>query len=143
LKSRKKGEITMAEKTIPATQNTENQVVKREITRNPEAYVTPLTDIYEEENGLHVLCDLPGVQKDGLRIKVENNILTIEGHVNAKNDTAYLLHEFEPANYYRQFELSESVDQEKINAEMKNGVLSIFLPRAEALKPRTIDVKIN
>ena len=44
---------------------------------------------------------------------------------------------------HMKFELSDSVDQEKINAEMKNGVLSIFLPRAEALKPRTIDVKIN
>lgn len=133
----------MAEKTIPATQDNENQVTKREITRNSEAYVTPLTDIYEEENGLYVICDLPGVEKDGLRINVENNILTIAGQINAKDETSYLLHEFEPANYYRQFELSESVDQESINAEMKNGVLSIFLPRAEALKPRTIDVKIN
>ncbi len=133
----------MAEKTIPANQNNETQVVKREVTRNPEAYVTPLTDIYEEENGLHVLCDLPGVEKDGLKIRVENSILTIEGHVNTKDDTSYLLHEFEPANYFRQFELSESVNQESIKAEIKNGVLSIFLPRAEALKPRTIEVKIN
>ena len=138
-----KGEITMAEKTIPANQNNENQVVKREITRHPEAYVTPLTDIYEEENGLYVLCDMPGVHKDGLKIKVENGILTLEGHIDANNETSYLLREFEPANYFRQFELSDSVDQEKINAEMKNGVLSIFLPRAEALKPRTIEVKIN
>ncbi|MBU1108426.1 MAG: Hsp20/alpha crystallin family protein [Candidatus Riflebacteria bacterium] len=133
----------MAEKTVPATQNAENQVVKREITRHPEAYVTPLTDIYEEEDGLYVLCDLPGVMKDGLKIKVEENILTIEGHVNSNDDTNYLLREFEQANYFRQFELSDIVDQEKINAEIKNGVLSIFLPRAEALKPRTIDVRIN
>jgi len=133
----------MAEKTIPAAQNNENQVVKREITRHPEAYVTPLTDIYEEENGLHVMVDLPGVEKEGLRLKVENNILTIEGHVSSVNDKTYLLREFEPSNYFRQFELSDSVNQEKINAELKNGVLSVFLPRAEALKPREIAVKIN
>ncbi len=134
----------MAEKTIPATQNNESQIVKREVTRHPEAFVTPLTDIYEEENGLYVVVDLPGVEKSGLKLAVENDILTIEGHVNADNkDTSYLIREFEPSNYFRQFELSESVDREKINAELKNGVLSIFLPRAEALKPRTIDVKIN
>lgn len=133
----------MAEKTIPAAQNNETQVVKREITRHPEAYVTPLTDIYEEENGLHVMVDLPGVEKEGLKLKVENNILTIEGHVNSVNDKSYLLREFEPSNYFRQFELSDSVDQENINAELKNGVLSVFLPRAEALKPREISVKIN
>ena len=134
----------MAEKTVPATQSNESPIVKREVTRHPEAFVTPLTDIYEEENGLHVVVDLPGVEKSGLKLAVENDILTIEGHVNALNsDTNYLIREFEPSNYFRQFELSESVDREKINAELKNGVLSIFLPRAEALKPRTIDVKIN
>jgi len=134
----------MAEKTVPATQNNETQIVKREVTRHPEAFVTPLTDIYEEENGLHVVVDLPGVEKSGLKLSVENDILTIEGHVNAANsDTNYLIREFEPSNYFRQFELSESVDSEKIKAELKSGVLSIFLPRAEALKPRTIDVKIN
>lgn len=133
----------MAEKTIPATQNNDSQVVKREITRHPEAYVTPLTDIYEEENGLYVMVDLPGVEKEGLRLKVENDILTIEGHVSSANDKTYLIREFEPANYFRQFELSDSVNQESINAELKNGVLSIFLPRAEALKPREITVKIN
>jgi len=139
-----KGAITMAEKTVPATQNNETQIVKREVTRHPEAFVTPLTDIYEEENGLHVVVDLPGVEKSGLKLSVENDILTIEGHVNAANsDTSYLIREFEPSNYFRQFELSESVDSENIKAELKSGVLSIFLPRAEALKPRTIDVKIN
>ncbi len=134
----------MAEKTIPATQNNDSQIVKREVTRHPEAYVTPLTDIYEEENGLHVLVDMPGVEKSGLKLSVEKDILSIEGHVNATaGDTNYLIREFEPSNYFRQFELSESVDQEKIDAELKNGVLSIFLPRAEATKPRSIEVKIN
>lgn len=134
----------MAEKTIPATQNNESQVVKREVTRQTDSFVTPLTDIYEEETGLYVVVDLPGVEKSGLRLAVENDILTIEGHITAStSDSNYMIREFEPSNYFRQFELSESVDREKINADLKNGVLSIFLPRAEALRPRTIDVKVN
>lgn len=133
----------MAEKTIPETKTNENSVVKREITRHPEAYITPLTDIYEEENGLHVLVDLPGVDKDGLKIRVENNILTIEGHVEARNDRNYLFNEFEPSNYFRQFELADSVNQEKIDAELKKGVLTLYLPKAEELKPRSIDVKFS
>lgn len=129
----------MAEKTIP--EGNESPVLKREITRHPKSYITPLTDIYEEENGLHVLVDLPGVDKEGLKLKVENNILTIEGHVQIQNDRGYLFREFEPTNYFRQFELTDIVNQENIDAELKNGVLNLFLPKAEELKPRSIEVK--
>ncbi len=131
----------MAEKTIPETNKNEGAVVKREITRHPQAYITPLTDIYEEENGLYVVVDLPGVERDGLKIRVEKDVLTIEGHVEANKDRNYLFREFEPSNYFRQFELTDTVDQENISAELKNGVLSLFLPKAEALKPRSIEVK--
>lgn len=133
----------MAEKTIPAVQNEENQIVNREVTREPESYITPVTDIYEEDNGLYMMVDLPGVEKDGLRLSVEEDILTIEGHVSQPADKEYLLREYEPSNYYRQFELSEAVDQENINAELKNGVLNVFLPRAKAVQPRTIEVKFS
>ena len=134
----------MAEKTIPSTQNENNtQIAKREVTREPESYVTPVTDIYEEDDGLYMMVDLPGVEKDGLKLSVEKDILTIEGHIKPDNDQNYLLREFEPSNYYRQFELSESVAQEGINAELKNGVLNVFLPRAKAVQPRTIEVKIG
>ena len=61
----------MAEKTIPAVQNEENQIVNREVTREPESYITPVTDIYEEDNGLYMMVDLPGVEKDGLKLSVE------------------------------------------------------------------------
>ncbi len=133
----------MAEKTIPAVQNEENQLVNREVTREPESYITPVTDIYEEDNGLYMMVDLPGVEKDGLKLSVEEDILTIEGHVSQPENKEYLLREYEPSNYYRQFELSEAVDQENINAELKNGVLNVFLPRAKAVQPRTIEVKFS
>lgn len=133
----------MAEKTIPAVQNEENQIVKREVTREPESYVTPVTDIYEEDKGLYMMVDLPGVEKNGLKLSVENNVLTIEGHVSRGDDQDYILREFEPSNYYRQFELSEVIDQEGIDAELKNGVLNVFLPRAKAVQPRSIEVKFS
>lgn len=132
----------MAEKTVP-TINNEGNVVKREITRNPELYASPLVDIYETEDGLTVLADLPGVDKDGLRVNVENGILTIEGKVKPRDDRNYLLREFEPVNFFRQFELPDMIHQEKIGAELKNGVLSLNLPKAEAAKPRQIQVKIS
>lgn len=132
----------MAEKTLVQTDN-ENKPVQREVTRNPETYSAPLTDIYEEEDGLHMLVDMPGVVSDGLKLNVEKNILTIEGYCADEESKNYIMREFEPTSYFRQFELSESVDQENIKAEMKNGVLSLFLPRAEELKPKVIKVVVN
>ena len=87
--------------------------------------------------------DLPGVDQDGLKLSVEEGVLTIEGHVKQPENREYLVREFEPVNFYRQFELSETVDQEGINAELKNGVLNIFLPRAKSVQPRTIEVKFS
>lgn len=133
----------MAEKTIPTNENEEKQIMKREETREPESYITPVTDIYEEDNGLYMMVDLPGVEKDGLKLTVEKSTLTIEGHVNKPENREYLVKEYEPYNYFRQFELSETIDHEGINAELKNGVLNVFLPRAKAVQPRTIEVKIS
>lgn len=133
----------MAEKTIDNNQNVENSIAKREETREPESYITPVTDIYEEDKGLYMMVDLPGVDQDGLKLSVEEGVLTIEGHVKRSDNKEYFIREFEPSNYYRQFELSEAVDQEGINAELKNGVLNIFLPRAKAVQPRTIEVKFS
>ena len=87
----------MAEKTID-TQNKENQIAKCEETREPETYVTPVTDIYEEDKGLYMMVDLPGVDQDGLKLSVEEGVLTIEGHVKRNEDKEYLVREFEPAD---------------------------------------------
>lgn len=133
----------MAERTIPANEKEENQIMKREVTREPESYVTPVTDIYEEDNGLYMMVDLPGVEKEGLKLTVEKNTLTIEGRVNKSEPAEYLVREYEPSNYFRQFELSEAIDHEGINAELKNGVLNVFLPRAKAVQPRAIEVKFS
>jgi len=134
--------MCMAEKTVPEIKEEKN-IVKREVTRHPEYFATPLVDIYETENTLTLLADLPGVDKNGLKISVEDGLLTIEGKVTAHPQENILLQEFEPINFFRQFELSESVTQEKISAELKYGVLTLRLPKAEAAKPRQIEVTVS
>jgi HSP20 family protein len=131
----------MAEKTV-ATRSQQTTPPSREETRSQEHYVTPPVDIYETVEGLVVKADLPGVAKENLEVRVENNLLTIRGksaHV-APGDPIY--REYELANFFRQFELNERVDQAKISADLKHGVLTLSLPKAEEAKPRRIDVKV-
>jgi HSP20 family protein len=131
----------MAENTV-ATGSQDKSLPNREGTRSQERYVTPPVDIYENGDGLVVKADLPGVAKENLDVRVENNLLTIRGkpsHI-APGEAVY--REYELVNFFRQFELNERVDQSKISAELQHGVLSLRLPKAEEAKPRKIDVKI-
>ena len=131
----------MAEKTVPQYAGDKESRAKEE-TRSPERYVTPAVDIYETLEGLVVKADLPGVGKDGLDLRVENNLLTILGRAGHTTPGEFLYHEYELAHFFRQFELSDKVDQLKISAELKNGVLTLNLPKAEEAKPRKIDVHV-
>ena len=131
----------MAEKTV-ATRSQQTRTPSREETRSQEQYVTPPVDIYETQEGLIVKADLPGVARDSMDIRVENNLLTIRAnaaHV-APGDPVY--HEYGLVNFFRQFELNDRVDQSKISAELNHGVLTLNLPKAEEAKPRMIDVKV-
>jgi HSP20 family molecular chaperone IbpA len=131
----------MAERTVAARAQ-EQAPSSREETRSQERYITPPVDIYETEDGLLVKADLPGVAREGLDVRVENSLLTIRGkaaHV-APGDPVY--REYGLVNFFRQFELNERVDQSKISAELKHGVLTLTLPKAEEAKPRQIDVKV-
>jgi HSP20 family protein len=137
-----KEETKMAERTV-ATQAREKTTPSREETRSQERYVTPPVDIYETAHGLVVKADLPGVAKEGLDVRVENNLLTIRGRAShaAPGDPVY--REYELLNFFRQFELNERVDQQKISAELRHGVLTLNLPKAEEAKPRRIDVHVS
>jgi HSP20 family protein len=130
----------MAERTV-AARTQDRTPASREETRSQERYITPPVDIYETADGLVVKADLPGVAKEGLDVRVENNLLTIRGqaaHI-APGDPVY--REYGLVNFFRQFELNERVDQGKISAELNHGVLTLNLPKAEEAKPRTIEVK--
>lgn len=132
----------MAEKTVPAPSASEGRVSK-EATRAEERYVVPPVDIYETADGLVLMADLPGVSKGALDIRVEDNLLTIQGRTSHAVPGAPLHREFELVNYFRQFELSEKVDQTGIGASLKHGVLSLNLPKAEKAKPRQIEVSVG
>lgn len=129
----------MAEKTMdtPATQ----QPVATERTRNQERYVTPPVDIYETPEGLVVVADVPGVKEEDLDVRVDNNVLTIRAHAHSAMRGERIHREYELVNFFRQFELNEKVDQQRITADLKGGVLTLTLPKAEEVKPRRVTVR--
>ncbi len=104
---------------------------------------SPALDIHETPEGLVLEADLPGVSAEHLQLQVQNNVLQIYGKVEwpIPNDTRTLHAEIEHADFYRSFILSEEVDTEKIEADFKNGVLTLFLPKAEKSKPRKIEIR--
>jgi len=123
-------------------QNTPAPVPAHEATREPERYVTPAVDIYEDENGLVLAADLPGLDQDSVSVSVEKDVLTIKGAPRNHEERQYLYREFEPVGYFRQFELGKRIDQGAIKAEYKHGVLRLILPFAEEAKPRQITVQV-
>lgn len=131
----------MKEKTIPAKQTSETLQATREDSR----YLCPAVDIYEQEDKLIVICDVPGVAGDGISVGVDENILTIRGKALERQEdvSKELYREYKLADFFRQFELSEEVDQEQISADLKHGVLTIHLPKAEKAKPRKIEIQVT
>lgn len=102
----------------------------------------PTTDILEREDGFHIYMDLPGVDPENLSIDLEQNELTIRGgSVYNAGQGQGLRSEFGPLVYERVFTLSDIVDRENIKAVVKDGVLDLFLPKAETMKPRKIEIR--
>lgn len=111
-----------------------------ESTRNVPIFI-PAVDIYESETALTLLADMPGVPFGNVDIDLNNDQLTIRGSaVLPDGGGAVMLTEYEVGDYYRQFTLSDAIDRAKIEASMKDGILKIVLPKAEAAKPRKITV---
>ena len=109
-------------------------------THPQERYVAPPVDIYETQEGLVVLADLPGVAKEALDVRVEQNRLTIRGQARHGVPGEAVSREYALVNFFRQFELSENVDQSQITADLKNGLLTVHVPKAQAAPPRQIAV---
>lgn len=119
----------------------ESSPANREETRTSGRVLIPAVDIFESEDNLTVVADLPGVRRDGLEINLERGVLTISGAVNLQPRGKAVLREFSRASYYRQFRLSEHIDADKSEAELKNGVLTLVIPKAESAKPRKIAIR--
>jgi len=109
----------------------------------PGPVYKPAVDIFENEAGITLLADMPGVRLDDLEVDLREGVLTLTGRVvpaegEGETDVA---REYNPGTFYRQFSLADTIDQSKIEAKLVNGVLTLELPKAEAAKPRQIPVK--
>jgi HSP20 family molecular chaperone IbpA len=114
----------------------------REETRSMERYLRPAVDIMETEEGLTIVTDLPGVDREHLEVGIDKGILTIQGVAKSESRGNEVYREFDLMNYYRQFQLPDVIDQEKTSAELSNGVLTLRLYKAEAAKPKRIEVQV-
>ncbi|OGP49056.1 MAG: heat-shock protein Hsp20 [Deltaproteobacteria bacterium RBG_13_43_22] len=105
----------------------------------------PAVDIYENEEALTMIAELPGVDQEGLHIDLKDNQISILGEVGELTgpQERILLKEFETGRYYRQFSLSDVIDQNRISAHLGNGVLKVVLPKIEKAKPRRIEVSVE
>jgi len=103
----------------------------------------PAVDVLENENGITVRADLPGVSRESLHIRVDGETLTVEGQVNLGEvkDLEPVYAEIRTAQYKRSFVLSRDLDTSKIDAKMKNGVLTLTVPKLEQARPRRIPVR--
>lgn len=108
----------------------------------PGPVFTPSVDIFETETGLTILADLPGVTPENLDIDLHEDVLSIIGNITDEKDDGenYLLKEYETGQFIRKFTLTEVIDQEKIKADLADGVLRLTLPKIEKAKPRKITV---
>lgn len=108
----------------------------------PQVVFTPPIDIFETDEGLVLLADLPGVSSETLELQVQDNKLTLFGKVHPPvGEDARLLHqEYRVGHFLRSFILSDEVDHERITAKLNHGVLEVHLPRVKRSEPRRIHV---
>jgi HSP20 family protein len=120
---------------------------KRELEKKQEGTIparvfVPTTDIFETEHALTLVAEMPGVDKDKVDVSVEDGVLTIQGQLDFSKYEGLrpVYTEYNIGHYRRIFTLSNRIDQNSISAEMKDGVLTLVLPKAEEAKPRRINV---
>ena len=118
------------------------ELEKEEETTVPARIFMPTADIYETPDALKVVLEMPGVDKSNVNVRVEDGVLTVEGRLDFSKYQGLqpLYTEYNIGHYSRSFRLPTKVDQRKIGAEMKDGVLSLVFPKADQAKSRTIQV---
>jgi HSP20 family protein len=138
----------MAESTVAMPETEQTQAVTQsetqavEATRPREHYMTPPVDIYETPESLVVIADLPGIDPAHLEVRVDNNILTLRGQSQYQMPGDQRYREYTLVSFFRQFELSELIDQGGIRADLRHGVLTLTLPKAAKAQPRAISVNV-
>jgi HSP20 family protein len=118
------------------------ELVTKEEKTVPGRYYVPYADIYETDDALCVVMEMPGVEKKDLNVALENSVLRVDGQINFSKyegmDPVYT--EYNVGHYARSFTLSNKVDQEQISAQLDDGVLTLTLPKAKEAQARRISV---
>lgn len=107
-----------------------------------ESWVAPLVDIYETNDNFYLNANMPGVTRENIKIKMEEGSLVLMGRIDydEKLNRKYVLKETEMGNFYRKFNISDSIDESKIDAKFENGQLILTLPKQARIKPKTIEI---
>jgi len=113
--------------------------------KQAEPVIRPAVDIFEDEGGITLHADMPGISKERLNVKVEGDVLTIEGdaEIPMPEGMEPLYADVRATHYQRSFTLSSEMDTEKVEANLKHGVLTLRIPKREEHKPRKIEVKVG
>jgi HSP20 family molecular chaperone IbpA len=108
----------------------------------PGAVYSPSVDIFENDHSITVLADMPGVRAQDLEVDLRERVLTLTGRVTLPDSSkeSEVFREYESGTFFRQFTLSETIDQAKIDARLADGVLRLELPKVEKARPRKITV---
>ncbi len=132
---------TMTEKQEMAVREKKELVGKEEKTV-PGRYYAPYADIYETDDALGVVLEMPGVEKKDLNVALENDVLRVDGRIDFKKydgmEPVYT--EYNVGHYTRSFTLSNKIDQDKISANLEDGVLTLTLPKAKHAQSRKIAI---
>jgi len=107
-----------------------------------ESWIAPMVNIYETDEEFNMTAFMPDVDRNNLKIKLEEGSLIIMGRINYEEavNRKYILNEYAVGNYFRKFKISDTIDNNKIEAKFENGVLSVKLPKHDRVKPRTIEI---
>ncbi|PLX99930.1 MAG: molecular chaperone [Desulfuromonas sp.] len=120
-------------------QNKENTLQREESVRH---WLSPAVDIHENDEGLVLHADMPGVTREMLDIGIEEGILTIQARID-EVASEVVFRDAGHTGYQRRFQLPENLDLDKVDASLKDGVLTLAMPKSEAAKPRRIDVTVH
>ena len=118
------------------------ELVSKEEKTVPARYYVPTTDIFETEDALTVVMEIPGVEKQAINVNIENDVLRVEARIDYSNydDMEPLYAEYNVGHFTRSFTLSNKIDQQQISAQLDDGVLTLTLKKAKETLPRRIAI---
>lgn len=119
------------------------QVQHRGETTKPEKHFIPAVDIFENKEQVTIIAEMPGVPLESIDVNLEDDLLTITGHRQPDDmqESKILVQEYETGHYHRRFTLAETIDREKVQASLNEGMLTIVLPKTAPAKPKKIEIK--